>query len=221
MKSNEIFEREGAEWTYYWWDEAGFFDRDRVACIGDSITHHYRPEVQKLLNDRKISVDQRAGSHCAGDPAFIAGLEYFFGMHQNYIYDVIHFNNGLHGDCNNTKIPFDIYCQGIKHAIAVIRRLQPQAKIIIATCTHMTYGQPDNSKLDMERNAVVMKRNEFLRQFAAENGYMLDDLFPLVAGKAEYPHVDGIHFGPEGVNLLAHTVANKILEAFGQEPLDK
>lgn len=147
MKSNEIFEREGVEWTYYWWDEAGFFDRDRVACIGDSMTHHYRPEVQKLLNDRKISVDQMAGSHCAGDPAFIAGLEYFFGMHQNYIYDVIHFNNGLHGDCNNTKIPFDIYCQGIKHAIAVIRRLQPQAKIIIATCTHMTYGQPDNSKL--------------------------------------------------------------------------
>ena len=41
------------------------------------------------------------------------------------------------------------------------------------------------------------------------------------SGKAEYPHVDGIHFGPEGVNLLAHTVANKILEAFGQEPLDK
>ena len=35
MKSNEIFEREGVEWTYYWWDEAGFFDRDRVACIGD------------------------------------------------------------------------------------------------------------------------------------------------------------------------------------------
>lgn len=82
MKSNEIFEREGVEWTYYWWDEAGFFDRDRVACIGDSMTHHYRPEVQKLLNDRKISVDQMAGSHCAGDPAFIAGLEYFFGMHQ-------------------------------------------------------------------------------------------------------------------------------------------
>jgi lysophospholipase L1-like esterase len=206
-----MFKREYAEWINFWWEEADHPEKKRIALIGDSITNSYRDAVQVLLRGKDIMADKFTGSRCAGDPALLAELEYALGPANGYKYEVIHFNNGLHGECNNSHISFDIYKKGIQDCIALIRRLQPSAKLVLVTSTHMSSRGADASVIDMEKNAVIMERNAVVRTLAAEEHIVLDDLWNEVAGKSEYPHSDGVHFGAEGVNHLAKTVADKIL----------
>ena len=54
--------------------------------------------------------------------------------------------------------------------------------------------------------------------WARENGYMLNDLYKIVAGhNDEYPQVDGVHFGEEGKKVLADAVVDMINKALGRE----
>lgn len=217
MVSTEVFPREGAEWTNIWITEALYYDRTRVACIGDSITFNYRPIVGNIFYPQNIMIDMLAGSRMCGDPAFYKELEMFFGPASGYKYDVIHFNNGLHGCCNNTQLDLDIYVKGYKECIELIRRLQPEAKIILATSTHMTF-EDHTPELLKKKNDMVIERNEFVRRYAEENGYMLNDLYKIVAGhNDEYPQVDGVHFGEEGKKVLADAVVDLVNKALGRE----
>ena len=84
MVSTEVFPREGAEWTNIWITEALYYDRTRVACIGDSITFNYRPIVGNIFYPQNIMIDMLAGSRMCGDPAFYKGLEMFFGPASGY-----------------------------------------------------------------------------------------------------------------------------------------
>ncbi len=77
MVSTEVFPREGAEWTNIWITEALYYDRTRVACIGDSITFNYRPIVGNIFYPQNIMIDMLAGSRMCGDPAFYKELEMF------------------------------------------------------------------------------------------------------------------------------------------------
>ncbi|MDD6798799.1 MAG: SGNH/GDSL hydrolase family protein [Firmicutes bacterium] len=204
-------DREYYEWDNFWWEKAGDRKCSRVAIVGDSITCGYRDEVQKMLKDREILVDRFSCSRCAGDPALNAELEYVFGAACGYEYKVIHFNNGLHGGCNDTMISDEEYNTGIEECIKIIKKLQPGAQIIIATSTNMVDMSKPEDEFDGQKNAFIIRRNDFVKKFAAENNIPVDDLYEAVAWKAEYPHSDGVHFKPESYRKLAECVVESML----------
>ena len=208
------FPREYAEWNDFWWEKAGDLQRCRILLIGDSITRSYRDKVQEFYKPKRIAVDKLCGSRCAGDPILTAELDLATGPLNGYTYDVIHFNNGLHGGCNDTKIPLDIYQKGVKDIIDVLRRNQPQARIVIVTSTYMSPKGDTSYIIDEKMNDFVLERNAFLREFAAENGFLVNDLYALTAGNSDFRQSEGVHFDGGSAAKLANHVAqflNKIM----------
>ena len=205
-----VFPREFAEWTDFWWEKAGDAMCRRVLLIGDSITRSYRDRVQEIYKPRRIAVDKLCGSRCAGDPVLTAEIDLATGSLNGYQYDMIHFNNGLHGGCNDTQIPLETYKQGIRDIVAVLKCNQPQAKLVIVTSTYMSPKGDESFVIDEKMNAFVLERNAFLREFAAENGFALNDLYALTAGNSDFRQSDGIHFEKASAEKLAAHVADFI-----------
>lgn len=204
------FPREYAEWNNNWWEEAGNFEARRVLLIGDSITNGYRNDVQNALRGDGILVDKLCGSRCAGDPMLTAEIELALGPLNGYTYQAVHFNNGLHGGCNDTHVSLETYRRGIETLCGVITRLQPSAVLILATITPMTRKGAPAGTVDEAFNAFVLERNAFLRAYAAENGLVLDDLYALTAGDPTFPQPDGVHFDADGFTRLGEAVARHI-----------
>ena len=84
---------EGTEWSNTWMVATNKHDLPRVLIIGDShVERYYQPVTNKL---NKIAYCSKfTTSRSLGDPALIAQLKALFF---SYKFDVITFNNGLHG----------------------------------------------------------------------------------------------------------------------------
>ncbi len=85
--------RESIEWCDIWISHANETNLPRVLLIGDSITRAYYPEVEKHL-EGKAYVARLSSSAFISDPALFKQIEMVLG---GYKFDVIHFNNGMHG----------------------------------------------------------------------------------------------------------------------------
>lgn len=205
-------QREFAEWLNFWWEKGGDFDSRRIALVGDSICCGYYDAVKNHFAGDGIIVDRFAGSHSAGDQVFEKEMEYLFGVANDYKYSVIHFNNGLHGGCNDTHVSLEDYKKGIIASVETIVRNQPQAKLILATTTNMVRQGKAEDDFDPEFNDFVLERNEFIRAYAKENGFYLNDLYEAVAWKSEYPHSDGVHFSGKGYERLVEYIVKAISE---------
>ncbi|MBQ9747777.1 MAG: SGNH/GDSL hydrolase family protein [Clostridia bacterium] len=201
------FMREYAEWNDFWWEKAGDYGRRRVLLIGDSITRSYRDRVQMHLKPSGIAVDKLCGSRCAGDPMLEAELDLMTGSVNGYRYDVIHFNNGLHGVCNDTLIPIETYRKGICNIIEILRRNQPNAKIVVATSTPISPRDTHDILLLGKDNDTVVERNAFLRELANQEGLILDDLYALTVGNLSFPKSDYVHFRREAAEAIGDRVA--------------
>lgn len=79
----------------------------------------------------------------------------------------------------------------------------------------MNYGDEYITREGLkEKNDLVEKRDIFIRKYAEENGYVLDDLRALVCGKPDlYTQPDGIHYDKAGVRAMAEQVTKLVLEA--------
>lgn len=195
------------EWVNFWWENAPESTAERVLLIGDSITGSYRQLVQDRFNKsgRKVCVDAVYGSRGVEDEALFREIEYMLSPANGYDYKVIHINNGLHGE----YITPESYEAGMRRYIAAIALLRPNAKLVLVTSTpHTPVGT--EGRIDVKRNDFVLRRNGIVKRLAFEMGLEVDDLFAAVAGKAEYPQVDTVHFGDAGRNKLADTVYEKL-----------
>src|ERR1700677_4135063 len=85
--------KESIEWCDIWISHANETNLPRVLLIGDSITRAYYPEVEKHL-ERKAYVGRLSSSAFISDPVLLKQIEMVLGQ---YKFDVIHFNNGMHG----------------------------------------------------------------------------------------------------------------------------
>src|ERR1700743_3351188 len=85
--------RESIEWCDIWISHANETNLPRVLLIGDSITRAYYPEVEKRL-EGKAFVGRLSSSAFISDPALNRQITMM--LHQ-YHFDIIHFNNGMHG----------------------------------------------------------------------------------------------------------------------------
>lgn len=194
--------REKIEWCDVWIVDSGANDsaRPRVLLIGDSITRGYYPDVVNALAG-KASVSRLCTSASVGDPALPKQIRAF--LTENH-FDVIHFNNGMHG-WDYTEVEYRRY---FPELLAAIRETAPGAKLIWATITPVRNGT-DLSKIDPKTERVKV-RNQIAAEYIAPLGIPTDDLFRLVESHAEYYREGGVHFTPAGAAVEAAQVAAAI-----------
>lgn len=198
--------REFYEWANLWWEDAPNMTAPRVMLIGDSITNGYKNTVQNLLRENGVLVDMAAGSRSVEDPVLFAEINYVLSDIQDHKYKVIHFNNGLHGS-HLTSGEFET---GMKKIISLIKTIHPEAVLMLATCTIYTPTGAEGT-VDPVNNIQVLERNAIIKKLAAEYMLPIDDLFEAVAGKADYPQPDMVHYTEAGYKRLAESAVISLL----------
>lgn len=174
-------------------------DLPRVLLVGDSICQGYQSKVREKL-EGKANVTYWASSYCVTSPGYLRLLAFYLDEAK---YDVIHFNNGLH----SCETPVADYEKAYRAALRLIKKKQPQAKIVWASST------PINTK--DARAGKVSQLNAAARRAAdSVGGIAENDLYSLVnpLDRAAY-WVDTHHYTDAGYELLASQVVEKVVAA--------
>ena len=194
--------RESIEWCDIWISHANETNLPRVLLIGDSITRAYYPEVEKHL-EGKAYVARLSSSAFISDPVLVKQIEMVLG---EYKFDVIHFNNGMHGWQHSEKE----YEQAFPEFLKTIRKCAPDAKLIWADTTPLKESPrlpaDDQTRATDERIAA---RNVIALKFMRAEGIPVDDLNTPMRGHREF-HSDNVHFNDRGIALQAAQVAAQI-----------
>src|SRR6185369_80161 len=125
--------REAIEWCDIWISHANETNLPRVLLIGDSIVRDYYPEVEKRLAG-KAFVGRLATSRFVADPVLLKEIETVLGGTK---FDVIVFNNGMHGWQHSEAE----YRKAFPKLIKAIQAHAPKAKLIWATTTPLRNGK--------------------------------------------------------------------------------
>jgi len=195
--------REAIEWCNIWIPDANGTTLPRVLLIGDSITQGYYRQVAERFKG-KASVARLTTSKSIGDPALLAEVALVLDQCR---FDVVHFNNGLHG----WGYSEEEYQKHFPELVATIRKHAPQAKLIWATTTLVR--TPKDLAVIAERTKRVQARNKIAEGIVAKEGIAVDDLYGLVKDHPEYWSQDGTHFNGKGIAVQAEQVAKRIAEA--------
>ncbi|HUA39042.1 MAG TPA: SGNH/GDSL hydrolase family protein [Candidatus Sulfopaludibacter sp.] len=206
--SNEIhagtppFSRESVEWCDIWISHANETNLPRVLLIGDSISRDYYPGVEKRLSG-KAYVARLSTSAFVSDPVLLQEIRMVLGEYQ---FDVIHFNNGMHGwQHSETE-----YQKAFPKFLEAIQKYAPRAELVWATTTPLKVSPklpPDNQTEATDER--IAARNAIALKFVQAEGIPVDDLNALVRGHPEY-HSDNVHFDSQGIDLEAAQVARQI-----------
>ena len=172
----------------------------RVLCIGDSITINYFYEVNSGLTDKAYCA-RIATSRFLADPIF--HKEISLGLAQ-YQFDIIHFNNGLHG----WDYSEEVYDQHFDSFIETLQQHAGHARLIWASTTPVRNKQ-QLAEFD-EKTARVQARNAIARQHIQRYQIPENDLYNVVADHPEYYSNDGVHMNGDGNSALARQVVSCI-----------
>ncbi len=189
--------RESTEWLDVYITNTNATGLPRILLIGDSITREYHPVVEKALKG-KAFVGRLATSKSLGDPALLE--EVALVLHEQH-FDIIHFNNGMHGH-DYTE---EQYAAAAPALIETIRRNAPDAKLICATTTPVRDADDLNKIGDYTQRVIA--RNKIMSDLCQKDGIPIDDLFPVVDGHPEFFSKGGVHHTAAGINALAEHVA--------------
>jgi lysophospholipase L1-like esterase len=191
--------RESIEWCDIWISHANETNLPRVLLIGDSITRDYYPGVEKHLAG-KAYVARLATSRFASDPVLLQEIALVL---DNTKFDIIHFNNGMHGWQHSEEE----YRAAFPKILETIRSHAPNAKLIWATTTPLKVSHPNNSNEASDER--IAARNAIGLELIKKQNILVDDLNALMRGHPEY-HSDNVHFNAEGIRLEAAQVAASI-----------
>lgn len=195
-------ERENIEWCDIWISHANETNRPRVLLIGDSIVRDYYPEVEKHLAG-KAYVARLSTSRFIGDPVLLKEIELVL---EGTKFDVIHFNNGMHGWQHSEAE----YRKAFPKLIKTIRAYAPKAKLIWATTTPLRDGKgvtyDTNAEYSDERIAA---RNDIADEIVTAQKIPIDDLNAAMRGHPEY-HSDNVHFNEQGIQVQAVRVSAEV-----------
>jgi len=182
-------------------------DLPRVLLVGDSICNGYQEGVRERLKG-KVNVSYWVSSYCATSAAYLPLLTIYLDEAK---YDVIHFNNGLH----SLETPTDAWAKGFKAALELIRRKQPEAKIV--WCTSTPLADETKTAKSRELNAAGAK------VVAELGGIATNDLFALCDPLDRATNwSDTYHFRREAKAKQADQVAGSVLAALntmGSDPM--
>ena len=194
--------REGIEWCDIWISNANKTNLPRVLLVGDSITRGYYSAVEKRLAG-KAFVARLTTSAFVSDPMFHQQIALVL---DNTPFDVIHFNNGMHG----WQLSEADYRKAFPDFLATLQKHAPNAKLIWAATTPLkpTTNAPPRSPTQASNERVVA-RNAIALEFVAAKKIPVNDLYTPDLGRAEL-YSDGVHFNQEGIALQAEQVAAQI-----------
>jgi len=202
--------RERIEWCDVWVPGGDLGKLPRVLLVGDSITRGYYAVANEKLKD-KAYVTRFTTSAFLGDRMYLKQMD---SLLDEYSFDVIHFNNGLHGWAYSEQE----YEAALPRVVDHIRGKAPGAAIILVRSTPLRNGK-DLSQLRRD-NERVKARNRILDAFAAARGLKVNDLYGLVISHPDYHGQDGTHFNNEGRQAQGEQVAAVVLECL-EDPARK
>ncbi len=199
--------RERIEWIHMWLPNVNKTGLPQVLLIGDSITKAYYKDVARNLKG-KAYVGYFASSLSVGDPMLPKQIALLL---KNYKFDVIHFNNGLHGRGYSEKE----YARYFPQYVKTIQANAHGARLIWASSTPVRMGNK-MSEFDPFTKRVAA-RNKIADAYIRKQGIPIDDLYAVVLNHPEYyVGVDGTHPNAEGKAAEAHAVAASILKVLGK-----
>lgn len=201
VSAQQKIAREYIEWSDVWIPGANKTDLPHVLLIGNSITRGYYGKVEKSLQG-KAYVGRLSNSKSVGDPAL---LEEIAVILKHTKFDIIHFNNGLHGfDYTEEE-----YNKNFPKLIKVIRKYAPKAKLIWATITPVRTGE--NMKEFAPITERLKVRNEIALKHINDAGIEVNNLWKVVIDHPEYyAGGDGTHPIDAGYSALADQVSKVI-----------
>jgi hypothetical protein len=188
--------RESIEWCDIWISHANETNLPRVLLIGDSITRDYYHGVEKQL-EGKAYVARLATSR------FASVLQEIALVLDNTKFDVIHFNNGMHGWQHSEAE----YQSAFPEFFKTICAHAPHAKLICATTTPLKESKPVDSLTASDER--IAERNRIALECVRGKDVAVDDLNALMLGHPEF-HSDNVHFNSRGIQIQAKQVAERI-----------
>jgi lysophospholipase L1-like esterase len=193
--------REEIEWMDVWVPGNSNKDLPRVLLIGDSIVRAYYKEGEDRLKGKAV-ICRLSTAKSLGDPSYLDEVKLVLSQTH---YDVVHFNNGLHG-FGYTE---EEYTSALPELLKVIRTNAPDAKLIWASTTAVRVAD----KLDTLSSTTerVKKRNANAKKLMDQESILVDDLFGVVISNAEYYSKDGVHMNGKGNSALGAKVAEALL----------
>ena len=194
---------EGTEWSNTWMVSTNKNDLPRVLIIGDSHVERYYQVVAGKLS-RKAYCCKFTTSRSLGDPALIAQLKVLFFSYQ---FDVICFNNGLHGvDYSDAQ-----YSSHIPIVYKLFKKSNPGLKLIWVNTTARRLGGK-LAEFD-QHNPGVINRNKAVEEFTKAKNIPLVDFYTPSIAQLDYYDNDGIHFSKSGVEEQARMLTSEIKNA--------
>lgn len=213
------YSRESIEWCDLWITHANETNLPRVLLIGDSIARAYGPEVENLLAG-KAYVNRLATSAFISDPMLLEQIKLVL---EHYSFDVIQFNNGMHGWQHSEAE----YRAAFPKFFEAIQKHSRGAKLVWADTTPLkgstaSNADPasankavDNGKLILKADLTTVSderiaaRNAIAHAFAAKHKIPVVDLHTPMLGHPEF-HTDNVHFNPAGIGIQAELVAKQV-----------
>jgi len=191
--------REAIEWCDIWISHANETNLPRVLLIGDSIVRDYYPEVEKRLAG-KAFVARLATSRFVADPVLLMEVELVLNDAK---FDVVLFNNGMHGWQHSEAS----YQKAFPKLIKTIRAHAPKARLLWASTTPLRDGKGITSDTKAEySDDRIAARNSLAAEMVAAQKLPTVDLNAAVRGHPEF-HSDNVHFHGQGSQILAAQVS--------------
>ena len=189
--------------------------RPRVLLIGDSILNGYANTVIKRLSG-KAYVDYWVTPACQSE-GFNKMLPVVL---KNGPYDVIHINLGLHGFQKDRtvkgqtekqpRIPPDQFEPLTKAFVEVMRKENPQAKIIWASTTPISLRDKP-AELDPQSNPIIVEHNRMAAKVMAEMNVPVNDLYSLMINRPDLKQND-FHWKDAAKKIQGDAVADCVLK---------
>jgi hypothetical protein len=191
------------EWVRIYHFDAGEDKLPRVLLIGDSICNGYSRAVGKKLKGIAY-VSHFVTSKCVAERSYQRELSFVLD-NDEFKYDVIHFNNGLHS-FNTSNSDWEA---GLRSILKLLREKAGNAKIIWGSST------PVRNKSKTEK---VKEMNLIAARVMKEEGIPINDLFTLTnqANPAEL-WTDGVHYNKQGTDIQGEQVAKMIRTKLGKQ----
>ena len=182
------------EWDNIWWEHTENQTAKRILYIGDSISCGVRRLITSLSNET-ILCDGFDTSRAVDNPYLIPSIQ--LCMQQQSKCDGILFNNGLHGS-HLSAVEYEEYLEKV-----LLFLLETKIPVFVLLTT--------TDIVNPARSARVTVRNQVADKLAKKYDLPIIDLYTVAAENANLHAPDGVHFTPEGYELMAKC----ILEALG------
>ena len=187
------------EWDNNWIEHADKQVR-RVLYIGDSISCNLR-RIVTAKAEGELYVDGFGTSKAVDNPYFKESVR-LFGLQQGEREAVL-FNNGLHGWHLEDETE---YARLYEEMVCFLMKEYEGAPLYLVLTTFVS---------NEERCRRVLVRNRIAGAIADKYGLSVIDLY---TPSAEIPHLlrDGVHFQPEGNDILAKALLDEINKKLGE-----